>query len=202
MARVDLTEPYAIRMARRNVRESLMAHGEEVIALRMYHTDPDQGVQPRCPVCYDDAYEQGDTAYCTACYGTTFEGGVKVMSRTWAMLTTDNLNEDIRKRGVYQPFTHQVQMEWNPALVENDYFLRVKRWSMDHRPLELHAAYVVRAMQPEIVRTGNQLVQDGNDYVGQRGTCDQLDRSHVIYATWGRIISDSFPVDRLDGLNR
>lgn len=202
MSRVDLPEPFALRMARKSVRESLQAHGEEIIGLKMFHASIDSR-QPRCPVCFDDIYKQGGRADCSACFGTTFEGGIKEMSRMWAMFTTDEMDEKITKRGVWQPFTYRVQMEYRPIFFENDYLFRVKRWSQDHKPLEVYAAYSMRAMQPETLRTGNQVGQDGTDYVGQRGTVDELAREHVIYKVLERgIIRPGFTVLRSDGRRR
>lgn len=201
MGRVDLTEPYAIRSMRQRVRESLQMHGEEVVALHMFHTDPDQGVQPRC-VCFNDVYQQGDHAGCDLCYGSTFEGGIKELSRAWAMFTTDTLDEKQTRQGEYQPFSHQVQLESLPTLVENDYLLRIGKWTRDHRPLNIFAAYDLKSMTPESLRTGNQLGQDGKDYIGQRGKATQLPRSHAIFKVFGRQISPDFPVLRLDGARR
>jgi len=202
MARVDLVEPFAIRSARKCVRESLMAHGEEVIALKMYHPFPDEGVQPRCPNCYDDVYKAGEKFDCTVCYGTTFQGGVKELSRMWAMFTNNTDDEQINKRGVWQSTNRQVQMEANPGLWENDYLIRVRRWSQDHKPLDFADAYVLGGVTEETLRTGNQFVQDNNDRVGQRTKADGLTPDHVIYKVIGRLVSPDFPVLRTDGLSR
>lgn len=202
MSIVSLPEPFALRMARKAVRESLQNYGEEVIGLQMYHPVIDSGV-PRCPVCFDDIYKQGGRADCSACFGTTFQGGIKEMSRMWAMFTTDTMKEQTKKRGVYQPFVYQVQMEYRPIFMENDYLFRVRRWSQDHKPLDVLAAYVMREMRPDTLRTGNQVGQDGSDYIGQRGTVDELPRDHVIYKTLERgIIRPDFTVLRSDGRRR
>ncbi|AVO24979.1 hypothetical protein KHQ84_gp039 [Rhodococcus phage Finch] len=202
MARIDLVEPYALRNARKAVRESLMAHGEEVIALRMYHVDPDQDSVPRC-TCFDDVYRQSAEYNCNLCYGTTFQGGIKEMSRMWAMFSTDALAEKHDKRGVWQPFAHGIHAEYSPMLMENDYIVRVAQWSSDYRPLKVWQFYDLKTMTPESLRTGQQLGQDGNDYVGQRGRGSQLPDSHPIWNAWRNgTINPDFSVPRLDGQRR
>ncbi|QGJ94895.1 hypothetical protein SEA_REDWATTLEHOG_35 [Gordonia phage RedWattleHog] len=201
MARVDLTEPFAIRNARKAVTESLQAHGEEVIGLAMYHvlTDPKH---PRCPNCYDPDYKQADKAGCDICYGTSLQGGVKQMARMWAMFDDSPDIEDITKRGVWNPGNRNVQLEANPHLIEHDYVFRVRRWSRDHRPLELGDAFSLDRVTIMSLRTGNQYTQDDNDRVGQKCQAHLLDTSHVIYKANGRIISPDFPISRSDGLPR
>lgn len=175
-----------------------MAHGEEVVALKMYHAIPDEGVQPRC-INFDDVYSANEHWDCDLCYGSGFENGIKQLGRVWAMFTTDALGESQTKQGQYQPFSHQVTTEPVPMLIENDYILRISRWSSDHRPLGVHAAYDLKVMTPESVRTGNQLGQDGNDYVALKGKATELPRTHPIYKVYGNQISEMFPVPRTDG---
>ena len=201
MSRVDLTEPFAIRTARKAVRESMQMHGEEIIGLHMYHPVIDQDVE-RCPNCYDEDYKQGDPQSCTVCYGTTFNGGIKVMARMWAMFDDAPNVEEQTKRGVWQPGDRGIQIESHPIFMEHDYFFRVKRWSQDHRPLEMGDAFTVDAVTVNSLRTGNQVAQNTDDVVGQKCRAHQLDVSHIIYKVKGRVISDSFPVDRLDGMPR
>lgn len=203
MARVDLPEPYAIRMARKAVRESLMAHGEEVIALKMFHAYSDEGKVPRCPVCFDDVYKQGERASCSACFGTTFEGGIKEFSRIWALFTNIDSSESKRKRGEWQEKDRQIQFEPFPNLYENDYIMRVKRWSQDHRPLEFSGIYVLQAVTDEAIRTGNQFAQTEEDRVGQRARGVEMSTDSVIYKVIDRgIVRSDFTVPRLDGRNR
>ena len=68
MARLDLTEPYAIRQARESIRDSLRSHGEECVLLHMHHVNEAQDVVPRCPDCYDDVYKQGERYDCSRCF--------------------------------------------------------------------------------------------------------------------------------------
>lgn len=202
MARTDLPEPYAIRMARRSIRESLMSHGEEVIAFKMFHVYPDEGVQPRCPVCYNDVYAQAERADCTACFGTTFEGGIKEMSRMWALITTTDSTEQRKKRGQWQEKDRALQTEPFPNLYENDYILRVVRWSQDHRPLEFGGIYILGGVADETLRTGNQYAQTAEDRVGQRARATELSTDHVMYSVIGRVVRSDFSVPRLDGKQR
>lgn len=201
MAIIDLAQPFAIRTARKQVMESLQAHGEEAIALHMFHPVLDTGAE-RCPNCYDEDYKQGDPQNCTICYGTTFNGGIKEMSRMWAMFDDAPNIESQEKRGIWQSGERTAQMEARPIMLEHDFLFRVNRWSQDHRPLELGEAYAVDAVMVDSLRTGHQLGQNVNDVVGQKCRLHLLDVSHVIYKTKGRVISDSFPVPRWDGMPR
>lgn len=203
MARIDLPEPYAIRMARRNVRESLMAHGEEVIAFSMYHAHLDEGIQPRCPVCFDDIYNQGETWNCSACFGTTFKDGIKAMSRAWALLTETPQSEQKGRRGEWMESDRDMQMEYSPKMWQNDYIMRVKQWSQDHRPLELGEAFTLRSVTEITLRTGNQIGQNSEDVVGIRCRINPMPVEHPIYKVTERgIVRSDFPVLRLDGDRR
>ena len=201
MARVDLTEPFAVRTARKAVNESMQMHGEEVIGLHMYHPVIDKG-HPRCPNCYDDVYKQGESYNCTICYGTTFKGGVKELFRMWAMFDDTPNVEKQEKRGVWQPGNRGLQLEANPHLLENDYVFRVAKWSSTHHPLQLGDAYALDTVTIMSLRTGNQYVQTDNDRIGQKCQVQMLGRDHVIYKTYPRLISENFPVPRMDGLPR
>lgn len=201
MGRIDLVEPYAIRNARKAVIESMQAHGEEVIALAMYHPGIDENV-PRCPNCYDPDYKQADKGSCSVCYGTSFDGGVKTMARIWAMFDDSTNLEKVERQGVWQMGNRGVQMEANPQMMEHDFLLRVKRWSHDHRPLEIAEAFSLDVVTIMSLRTGNQHVQTDADRIGQKAQAHMLDTSHVIYKVNGRLVSPDFTVPRLDGFRR
>jgi len=181
MGRLDLVEPFAIRNLRKNVREAMQSHGEEVILLQMFHATTDEGTQGRCPNCYDDIYKASGQFSCDVCYGTTFEGGIKKMLRSWAIFTVNDGNELRRKRGEWQPDNRNVQLEASIDLMQNDYLVRVSKWSPDHRPVELSDRYVVGVVTDESLRTGNQVAQDDNDRVGQRCPVNMLKPEHVAY---------------------
>lgn len=181
MGRLDLPEPYAIRQARRNVRESLQSHGEEIILLRMYHVTTDQGTQPRCH-CFDDIYQQSADFACPDCYGTTFAGGVKQALRVWALISTITDVEDTKKRGMWAPDNDRtVHFEASLDVSENDYLIRVKRWGPDHRPLELGPRMVLGDVTEESLRTGNQYGQTSEDLVGQRARAHGVSTDHPIH---------------------
>lgn len=201
MARIDLVENYAIANHRKAVRESFMMFGEEVIACHMFHPVLDEG-QPRCPNCYDDVYKQGDRAMCSVCYGTTFQGGIQQLSRCWAMLGTTPDEEERKKRGVWQPTPRDAQFEHSSDLKQNDYFFRVRRWTADHRPLEITEAFVCHIIHQDNLHTGNQYSQTEDDVVGQRGVVTLLDVSHVIWMAVGREIKLGERVFRVDGTAR
>lgn len=202
MARIDLTEPYAIRTARKQVQESLQAHGEEVIGLRMFHANLDKGAE-RCPNCYDDVYKQAETKDCSVCYGTTFKGGVKQLFRMWAMFDDSPNVEREEKRGIWQSGDRAAQFEAHPYLHENDFFIRVPRWSHDHRPLQFGDAFAIGPVTVMSLRTGNQFPQTDQDRIGQKTqVLRMLPPEHIIHKVQGRLISDMFTVPRIDGMKR
>lgn len=202
MAKVSLVEPYAIRSARKSVQESMQMVGEEVIGLHMFHAGRDDGAQ-RCVRCFDDVYGQSDSYQCDICLGTTFQGGIKEMGRMWAVFDDAINTEKYAKRGIYQPEDRAVQLEWQPHLIENDFVVRVARWSHDHTPLEFVGIYTLDSVNITSLRTGNQVVQTEADRIAQQARARLLDEQHVIYnVLTSKRISTTFPVDRADGFQR
>jgi len=181
MPRIDLPEDYAVALLRQSVRDSLMSHGEEVIILSLYHVSSDEGTQPRCPVCYDDVYAQSENQQCTKCWGTTFDGGVRVAARCWALFTDqESQEESLGKHGVYGPDQRQVQVEYPPELRERDFIIRVRRWASDHTPLEIQGFYILGKPDPTSLRTGNRFGQYEWDYAGTVAPVSEASSSHVI----------------------
>ena len=202
MARVDLVEPYAVRDMRKRVKESMQAHGEEVILFQLYHASVDRQA-PRCPVCYDDIYSSSGQAHCPECYGTGFEGGYKSKHRSWAMLGVADVDEQIKRHGEYTPTNGSVNFEGLPILTENDIFARVKSWSQDHRPLEVEGIYRIDVVKADSLRTGNVFGQLPSNSVGQRSNYIRLDNESPFY----QMLTDGtfdpqVPVLRFDGEDR
>lgn len=181
MPRIDLPEPYAIRQARQSVRDSLMSHGEECVLLHMHHANEAQDVVPRCPVCYDDIYKQGDKYDCDRCYGTTFDGGVAEALRAWAIFTDANDEETFGKRGLWHPIANSIQTEHLPDLWRRDYVIRVNRWTQDHRPVEVDGIYVFKGVVNESLRTGAMRGQTDYDTIGQRADLQLIADTMPIY---------------------
>lgn len=202
MARIDLVEPYAVRDMRKRVKESMQAHGEEIILFQLYHASVDRKA-PRCPVCYDDIYSSSGDSQCPACYGTGFENGYKTKYRSWAMLSTDDSDENIRKRGEYSPTVGQVNFEGLPQLMENDIFVRVRSWSQDHRPLEIEGFYRIDSVKVDSLRTGNVFGKLPSNSVGQRSNYSRLDEQSPFYRMiYDRTLDPQLPVPRYDGEDR
>lgn len=145
---IKLVESYSVQLARNSVRDSLQSHGEECIALSMYHVNADEKIQPRCPICFDDTYKQPDPQ-CNYCYGTTFKGGIKYATRMWAMFADTSKVEAIRERGVWVPDAREMQCEAFPLFMERDYVVRVRKWTSDHRPLEIEGYYAIGQVSSE-----------------------------------------------------
>lgn len=176
MARIDLVEPYAIRLARQSIRDSLMSHGEECVLIHMLHVsevenDPNY---PRCPVCYDDIYGTGAKFDCERCYGTTFDGGVKDIFRAWAMFTDADDDESFGKRGFWHPIASSVQTEHLPDLWKRDFVVRVGSWTVDKRIESVDSIYVFKSVTNESLRTGNMIGQTTYDTVAQRADLQQI----------------------------
>lgn len=199
MPRIDLVEPYAIRLARQSVRDSLMSHGEECVLLHMYHSNEVQDTVPRCLACYDDVYKQGDRYDCPRCYGTTFDGGVAQAFRGWAIFTDAVDRETFGKRGLWHPIASSVQTEHLPDLWQRDYIIRVARWSQDHRVEEIDGIYVLKQVTNESLRTGGGMkAQTVYDTIAQRAELSMIAENMPIhlYPTVGQRF------DRFDGRPR
>jgi hypothetical protein len=199
MPRIDLVEPYAIRLARQSVRDSLMSHGEECVLLHMYHANEVQDTVPRCLACYDDVYKQGDRYDCPRCYGTTFDGGVAQAFRAWAIFTDAVDVETFGKRGLWHPIASSVQTEHLPDLWQRDYIIRVARWSQDHRVEEIDGIYVLKQVTNESLRTGGGMkAQTVYDTIAQRAELSMIAENMPIhlYPTVGQRF------DRFDGRPR
>lgn len=174
MARIDLIEPYAVRLARQSIRDSLMSHGEECVLIHTWHVNEGEGVQPRCPACWNDIYKQGERFDCDKCYGTTFEGGIKTAYRGWAIFTDSNDDESFTKRGLWHPMASSMHTEHQPDLWKRDFVIRVNRWSPDHRVLEVDGIYVMKQVTNESLRTGNAHGQTSLDNVSQIADLDRI----------------------------
>lgn len=200
MPRLDLQEPYAIRLARQNIRDSFRSHGEECILVHMLHANEvqDDPRYPRCPVCYDDIYNGGNKFNCSRCYGTTFDGGVKDIYRAWAIFTDSDDSETFGKRGLWHPIASRVQTEHIPDLWQRDYVARVARWTKDHRVAELDSIYVFKNVENESLRTGAGHGQTLFDTVSQRAELQQISADMPINSY--SFIGQRF--DRFDGRER
>lgn len=176
MPRLDLVEPYAIRLFRQNIRDSLRSHGEECILIHMMHANEvqDNPAYPRCPVCFDDLYNQASKFDCDRCYGTTFDGGVKDIYRAWGIFTDADDSETFGKRGLWHPIASRVQTEHVPDLWQRDFVVRVGSWTRDHRVESVDAVYVFKNVENESLRTGAALGQTGFDTVSQRADLQQI----------------------------
>ena len=180
MARIDLVEDYAVRLARESVRDSLMSHGEEAIVLPMYHPNKDDKIVPRC-VCFDDIYKQSETFTCSLCYGTTFQGGIEQAYRVWCMFGDTPKDEEIDKKGVWVPDTRTIQTEGKPLVMDHDFVIRVSEWSIDHKALAIEGVYEIQTTDRRSLRTGNRFGQSRFDIVGQKSKAVLLaDGQHPI----------------------
>lgn len=170
MARIDLPEPYAIRLARQSVRDSMMSHGEECVLFHMYHVNEvkDSGLTVDRCTCFNDIYKQSTNFNCPDCYGTTYAGGVKDVWRGWGVFVDANDEETFGKRGMWHPVASSVHTEWQPDLWQRDFVARIAQWSLDHRVLEVDAIYVFKSVSNDSVRTGNMIGQTSFDTVAQR----------------------------------
>lgn len=198
MVRIDLQEPYAIRMARESVRDSLRAHGEECILVHMFHVAEVQDKQPRCPVCYDDVYKQGERFDCPECFGTTFQGGINQAFRAWGMFGDSADTESFNKRGMWHPIARTLHTEHFPDMWQRDYVVRVTQWSADHRPLGIEGIYVLKEVANETLRTGPHFGQAELHAVGQRADLQKISDAMPIhnYPVIGKVFN------RFDGRPR
>lgn len=189
MSIVKLFEPYSVTYLRNQVRDSLMYHGEEAIALQLVHTipDPDGTISDpnvqKCPHCTDDTYPAGE-ADCPVCFGVSFidsasGNGIKLAKRVWTLFTDHAIAEAQDKRGVWNPDNREVQLEAFPLLVEHDVIVRVRDWdTATHTPLVGGEFYGVQQVTRSSVRTGgNRFSQTSDDVYGQKANCSLLSRS-------------------------
>lgn len=198
MAIVDLPEPYAIRFVRQGVRDSLMKHGEECILLHLYHVPEVQDKHPRCPLCFDDIYSQGEKYDCPSCYGTTFEGGIASAYRAWGIFGDAADQETFGKRGIWHPVARTLQTEPFPDMWKRDFVVRVTSWTVDHRPTGVEGIYVFDEVSNETLRTGNHFGHNELHAIGQRADLQKVSDDMPIYKypVVGRVF------DRFDGRPR
>lgn len=182
MARIDLVEPYAIRLFRQNIRDALMSHGEECVLVHMLHVPEveDDPAYPRCPMCWDEVYNQGEKYDCPQCYGTTFDGGVKDIYRAWGLFTDSDDAETFGKRGMWHPIASSIQTEHVPDLWQRDYVVRVGSWTVDHRIETVDAVYVFKGVTNESLRTGAMIGQTVYDTVSQRADLQLISKDMPI----------------------
>lgn len=166
MSRFDFPESYAINLARRSIRDSLMSHGEMSIAFSAYHPTRDpEAEQYRCSH-YDDVYKdkRGDMR-CKSCYNTSYTR-FKEISRVWALYTDSPSVERQEKVGTWTPVTKNIQTEHFPHLMNGDYIVRVSYWN-GKVPLVVEEVYEISEVKVESLRTGARFGQAYYDIVGQ-----------------------------------
>ncbi len=191
-----LPQQYAVNTEVQNVLDGLQLIGEECILLHMFQIGHEKPTQPRCPVCYDETYQQENTSQCTNCFGTTYKNGVKAMGRIWSVLS-DTPSVDLwRPRGTFAPEEHQMSTEAWPEVRQHDYVIRVQQWTDDHKVVSFGQRYVVNQVRQNSLRTGAQYGQNsGVDRIGQTTLLTLLPGSHVIYKC---TLGLEFPVQRLE----
>ncbi|AEJ94371.1 hypothetical protein SEA_FLUDD_124 [Mycobacterium phage Fludd] len=181
MPRIDLSEPYAVRLARQSVRDSLMSHGEECILIHLYHVPEVEDTVPRCPFCFDDVYSQSDQYDCPQCYGTTFDGGISFAYRAWGIFGDALDKETTGKRGVWHPVERTLQTEPFPDMWKRDFVVRVEGWTPDHRPTGVEGIYVFDEVNNENIRTGNHFGTDQLHPLGQTADLQKVSDKMPIY---------------------
>lgn len=171
---------YSVYRARRWVRGSLQAHGEQCILLPIYHPSRDKD-GTRCPRCTDDIYT-GGKASCSICYGTAFVGGPRTAARVWALFSDTKRPEQYGQRGVWAADAREIQTEAFPELREHDYVARIKSWDVTGAiPQEVYAIYGVGEVNQDSLRTGGRFGQYHLDVVGQRAPVTKLAPNIKIY---------------------
>ena len=190
MAVVKLTEDYSVALTRNSVRDAMMYHGEQCIALSMYHVNKDEKTYPRCSVCFDDIYKQPEQL-CTHCYGTTFEGGVKEAYRIWSVFSDKTAGETYGQKGVWSADQREIQCEAFPLLLEHDYIVRIRKWGDNFTPVEIEGYYGVQQVIRNSMRTGNRFGQWTWDVVGQKANVSELQNNSII--TSFPVLGVSFP---------
>jgi len=65
--------------------------------------------------------------------------------------------------------------------MERDYVVRVRKWTSDHRPLEIEGYYAIgQGIVRNSIRTGNRFGQWTWDVVGQRANVSELQKNSII----------------------
>lgn len=171
-----------VNRAARQFIESAQNVGEECVALTMYHVGVDAGTQPRCSYCFDQVYGGSDTNNCVHCFGTTFEGGVRKISRAWAIFTDNNETaDDFDKRGEWIRDERRVEIEAYPTLLQHDYLVRILEWGTGHTVKKISGYYSLGVVQEYTLREGSRLGQQVVDKYGQSSKVQLLPSDHVIY---------------------
>jgi hypothetical protein len=147
----------------------------------MYHASIDEGLQPRCHVCYNSVYKATDsTLNCSNCYGTTFEGGIKGAYRIFGIFT-DNTNEEIRKtRGEWTPDDRNVQLPYLADLMTNDYVVRVETWDENDGPDTMGGYYRMGTVKELSLRDGSRYGKTSFDRISSSAPIHLLPPNHII----------------------
>jgi hypothetical protein len=171
MAVIKLVEDYAVSQLRKDVRDAMMLAGEQSVLLSLYHAgDPD--VTP-CPECGDSVYRSPEVD-CPSCYGTTFNGGVRLAMKVWAIYGDKEVAEQVGPRGVWQPDQRGVTFEAFPTITEHDVLARVRSWGAGGTVAVLEGFYRLQKVQRRSLRTGNRFGQYSWDVVSQKAQCTEL----------------------------
>lgn len=187
MSRFEYPEPYAVRLARQCVRDSLSSNGEMILVFARWHPGDDGEGEERCN-CYDDIYQER-AAYdsCLNCYGTTYKN-FKEVKRGWGIFTDTDIEDEFtnKRNGLYTPDVREMQMEGDPLINAGDFIARVSYWDKT-KPLVVEGVYSCGKVTRESIRTGQRYGQAYYDIVGQRCRVTRLSDKHPIY---------TFPFDK------
>lgn len=191
MAEIKLVEDYAITTLRNDVRDSLSMAGEQVVVLQLFHAgDPDA---VPCAQCGDDTYRSAETD-CPSCYGTTFQGGVRLAMKAWALFSDHEVAEQVGNRGTYQPDKREVQFEAFPLTVEHDVVVRVRQWNADGSVSVVEGYYMLQTVTRRSLRTGARFGQATWDVVAQKAQLSELNPNMKMitdYPIVGKIFLES-----------
>ena len=181
MAVIRVPRQHSVNKVAQQILDALRTQGEPCYVLHMYHASIDEGLQPRCHVCYNSVYKATDsTLNCSNCYGTTFEGGIKGAYRIFGIFT-DNTNEEIRKtRGEWTPDDRNVQLPYLADLMTNDYVVRVETWDENDGPDTMGGYYRMGTVKELSLRDGSRYGKTSFDRISSSAPIHLLPPNHII----------------------
>lgn len=132
-------QQYAIDQERMRHDDAMLRFGEMTCFVLLWSVyDYEAGRVGHCSVCFTpygdiaEAYQQPAKRKCPSCLGTTFEGGFRAKVYRPALWNHEKVSEEIKKQGIIQAQTADIQSTTDFELRQGDYAVRADgtRWQI------------------------------------------------------------------------
>lgn len=181
MSVVKLPRYHSVSRMQRQVVDALKTRGEPLYVVHTAHSADLFENEERCPVCYDDIYDQATQSEdCPICFGTGIKNGIRNVGLVYGIVTDNTDDEEITRRGEFLPNRAQATVDGLVDLYQNDFIIRSDHW-IDDVPQDPLEAYTVAKVTKTTMRDGMRRGDRTDDILQQVVRLSLLPETHPIY---------------------